>query len=96
MRLSHKWVPSVRRERCVGCGLCGAMCSHGSLEVVDGIGVLIHPEACTSEATCVSACPQGAIHMEWTPLRADHSAGRWRSASSPPRREAAAVAATGK
>ena len=94
MRVSYKWVPSVRGDRCAGCGFCGGICPHGCLEVVDGIGVLVRPEACTSEATCVSACPRRAIHMVWASLDAGDSIGRWRSMSSSSRRPANAAAAT--
>ena len=88
MRVFHKWVPFVREEYCVGCGVCGAICPYGCLEVVEGRGVLIGPEACTSEASCTLACPQKALHMGWAPLAAAHSIGRWRAAGSPSRRPA--------
>ena len=93
MRVASKWVPSVREECCIGCGVCGAICPHGCLLVVDGIGVLSRPEACSSEASCVSACPQKALHMVWEPVDADHSIGRWRSANLPSRRPAKVVPA---
>ena len=93
MRVSFKWVPSVHQDCCAGCGLCGAVCAHGCLAVVDGVGALVLPEACTSEASCVSACRLGAIRMVWAPLGADHSIGRWGSAGSPSRRAANPVTA---
>ena len=96
MRVAYKQVPFVRQEYCIGCGVCGAICLHGCLVVVDGIGVLDRPEACTSEASCVSACPQRALHMVWAPLQADHSVGRWRSASSPSRRPAKVASANNR
>src|ERR1017187_867972 len=80
MRVSYKWVPSVRQDCCAGCGVCGAVCPHGCLAVVDGTGALVRPEACTSEASCVSACGQRAIYMAWATVDSDYSVGRWRSA----------------
>jgi MinD superfamily P-loop ATPase len=85
MRVAYKQVPRVRRECCDGCGVCGAICPHGCLLVVEGLGVLVRPEVCSSEGSCVSGCPQRALRMVWAPLHADHSIGRWRSASSPSR-----------
>ena len=82
MRTFYKWVPSVLRERCLGCGICGEVCPHRCLEVVDGVGVLARPEACSSDAVCVSACPQQALQMDWSPVEATHAVGRWRPAGS--------------
>jgi NAD-dependent dihydropyrimidine dehydrogenase PreA subunit len=93
MRAAFKLVPCVRREYCLGCGFCGMMCPHGCLEAVDGIGVLVRPDVCTSEASCISACPHRALHMDWAPLDADRSIGQWRWASSPSRRAARAALA---
>lgn len=61
VKLPQKWVPSVRRDRCQACGLCGAICPYGCLDLLDGAGAVVRAQACTSEEQCVSACPEGAI-----------------------------------
>ena len=78
MPVSYKWVPSVRVDRCTGCGLCESICPQGCLGVLDGIGALVRPGTCTSEASCVSACPQMALYLTWMRLDSDRSIGRWR------------------
>jgi len=79
VKLSQKWVPSVRRDRCQACGLCCSICPYGCLDLFDGVGALVRAGACTSEEHCVSACPEGAIHMIWARVEGDRSVGRWRS-----------------
>lgn len=63
MDFSYKRVPLVREERCVGCGICSDICPHDCLEIVDGVTVLTRPEACTSDASCVFACPRNALRL---------------------------------
>jgi MinD superfamily P-loop ATPase len=94
MGLRFKWIPEVRADVCAACGFCGAICPNGCLVVLDGMGTLTRPEACTSEAACISACPQGALRMSWTPLDAPHSIGRWR-ANRPASNRAPRTAAAG-
>ena len=74
-----KWVPHVNVDRCRACGLCGVVCGTGCLAVVDGIGALVNPEACTGGAQCAAACPERAISGRWIELEGDHSIGRWRT-----------------
>jgi ferredoxin len=84
VKLSQKWVPSVRRDRCQACGLCGSICPNGCLDLLDGAGAVVRAEACTSEEQCVSACPEGAIRMMWARAEGDRSIGRWRGNGPPP------------
>lgn len=84
VKMSQKWVPSVRQDRCHACGLCGSICPYGCLDLLDGSGALVRAEACTSEEYCISACPEGAIHMIWARAEGDRSVGRWRSNGPPP------------
>ncbi|MBZ5595152.1 MAG: hypothetical protein LAP39_23145 [Acidobacteriia bacterium] len=72
----------MRLDRCQACGLCTAICPRGCLAFLDDAGALVEAGACTSEEHCVSACPEGAIHMTWARVDGDRSVGRWRSRGS--------------
>ena len=75
----RKWVPQVHAQRCTACGICGSVCPHSCLDVVEGVGVLVRPEDCSSEEDCVDACPEKAIRMRWMPVGGKPSIGRWRT-----------------
>jgi MinD superfamily P-loop ATPase len=77
--LLRKWVPYIQAQRCKACGVCGPVCAHACLDVVEGVGVLARPEDCSSEGDCVDACPEGAIRMRWMPVEGHSSIGRWRT-----------------
>ena len=83
MRTLYKWLPVVRKSRCVACGLCGSVCPHGCLDLLDGTGALVGANACTSEGHCIVACVENAIEMKWVRIRGDRSIGRWRVIASP-------------
>jgi NAD-dependent dihydropyrimidine dehydrogenase PreA subunit len=74
----RKWVPHIHPQRCKACGICGSVCSHGCLGVIDGTGMLVRPETCSSEGACVDVCPEHAIRMRWMAIDGDPSVGRWR------------------
>ena len=69
MRGVSRDVPVVSASRCTGCGLCGAVCPNGCLDLKHGTAALIRPEACAGEAACVSICPAEAIRMRKAPVR---------------------------
>lgn len=76
--LDQKWVPIIDKDRCTGCGLCVEACGPKCLEVVDGISVLVRPNACGSEEHCISPCQDNAIYMAWVSMEGDKNRGKWR------------------
>ncbi len=71
----RKWLPVIDTESCGGCGRCVAVCAAGSLEMVWSFATLTRPETCTSEALCVTVCPEKVIHMDWVALEGDRDMG---------------------
>lgn len=76
--MAEKWVPVIDPGRCTGCNRCVEACGPKSLELVDGIAVLAHPDTCGSEEHCIAPCQEGAIHMAWLPINGELSVGQWR------------------
>lgn len=52
----------IKREQCIGCGLCVEKCPFGALRM-DGDKVLI-TDSCTSCGACVAECPTAALVLE--------------------------------
>ncbi len=51
----------LKREACVGCGLCPQLCPHGVL-AMEGRTVRIQdPDACMECGACVRNCPSAAL-----------------------------------
>ena len=50
----------VRRELCLGCGLCVQNCPQGAIHLFWG-QAQIDPNKCNSCGLCLQICPQGAI-----------------------------------
>lgn len=50
----------VRRELCLGCGLCVQNCPQGAIYLFWG-QAQIDPNKCSSCGLCLQICPQGAI-----------------------------------
>jgi NAD-dependent dihydropyrimidine dehydrogenase PreA subunit len=84
----RKWVPYIDVERCKACGICGEVCPHDCLGVIDGIAALVRPDLCRSEGTCVEVCPERAIRMRFMPVDGDSSVGRWHVPHADVRRKA--------
>ena len=50
----------VRKDRCLGCGLCADSCPRGAISLLRG-QAKIDQTRCNSCRLCLEACPQGAI-----------------------------------
>ena len=50
----------VRKDLCVGCGLCTESCPRGAISLQFG-QARIYQERCNHCGFCLDACPQGAI-----------------------------------
>ncbi len=74
----QKWLPVIDPDRCTGCDLCVEACGPASLEVIDGISVLVDPDTCGSEEHCIEPCRDDAIGMDWVTVTGDLSRGTWR------------------
>jgi NAD-dependent dihydropyrimidine dehydrogenase PreA subunit len=75
---TQKWLPVVDWDLCDGCGACVEACGPRSLELHDGLAVLVSPQTCGSEEHCIEPCHSGAIRMAWRDAAGDTSLGRWR------------------
>jgi heterodisulfide reductase subunit A2 len=72
--LTHKTVEIepivsvVDKERCIGCGLCEAVCPFGAVRVLPGNGKGYRaenlPALCKGCGLCAAVCPQKAIDMK--------------------------------
>ncbi|MFC2079752.1 mercury methylation ferredoxin HgcB [Candidatus Bipolaricaulota bacterium] len=51
-------------ERCIGCGLCVAVCPHGVFAVRNGRAEAIRPDACMECGACQLNCAAEAIQVE--------------------------------
>ncbi len=72
-----KWLPVIDRDYCNGCNACVEACDHHCLGLVWDFATLLRADACGSEGTCIAACPEGLIRMEWVPITGDPKNGRW-------------------
>ncbi len=48
-------------DRCVGCGLCQAVCPHGVLAVADGCARIVDRDGCMECGACARNCPVEAL-----------------------------------
>lgn len=55
-------VSDVDQEKCIGCGICVALCPYGAMKVEEGKSQS-NKALCKGCGTCASACPQFAIKM---------------------------------
>jgi Na+-translocating ferredoxin:NAD+ oxidoreductase RNF subunit RnfB len=77
---SYKWLPVVDEDICTRCGLCVEACGPGCLEIIDDVARLSCAEACGSEEHCIPVCAEGAIRMQWLPMKGARTNGKWRFA----------------
>ena len=56
----------IRKDLCVGCGLCGDNCPTGAISLRWGQAVIDHSR-CNQCRICVDICPRGAI-VEMVPV----------------------------
>lgn len=56
----------IRKDLCLGCGLCSESCPRQAISVVSGQAV-INQIRCNQCGLCLEVCPQGAI-VELAPV----------------------------
>jgi len=61
MPRASQWKAFVDLEKCVGCGMCRAVCPVDALEVSEC--ARIHAHRCIGCGRCVQECPQEAISL---------------------------------
>jgi NAD-dependent dihydropyrimidine dehydrogenase PreA subunit len=55
------WFPTIREDKCTGCGICVEFCVHGVFEM-SGKARVKKPFNCVVGCTgCLSKCPEEAI-----------------------------------
>lgn len=89
MATAYKWLPVVNEDSCSGCSKCVEACDHQCLELVWSYAKLQRPVDCGSEGTCMDACPEDAIRMEWIASAGNHNMGEWQFLEPPPEPPAA-------
>ena len=52
------------RERCVGCGMCLAVCPHAVLRMNDGCASIEDRDACMECGACQRNCPTEALTVQ--------------------------------
>ncbi|MFB3904205.1 MAG: NAD(P)-binding domain-containing protein [Acidobacteriota bacterium] len=58
--------PVINTSICIGCGNCVRACDvEGTLQVINGKSILVHPERCLGHALCADACPTGALSLAY-------------------------------
>lgn len=60
-----RWVITVDRERCTGCGRCVTACLTGALKLVGGKAKLVDERLCDGFGSCISVCPANALRLEF-------------------------------
>lgn len=58
-------LPSVLKEKCVGCGVCIKWCVANAINI-EGGKALISQTSCIGCGECTVACPNGAIEIKWS------------------------------
>jgi len=57
-----KYVSHVDKDKCIGCGICVAVCPHNAIKMEDRIAKS-DPAFCKGCGLCISACPVNAIQL---------------------------------
>jgi MinD superfamily P-loop ATPase len=84
MKPTHKWLPVIDDDKCVGCGVCVSVCRPGCLAKLGAVAELIGPGTCRSSETCVRVCAYDAIRMAWVPSSGAVLLGKWRTGAARP------------
>jgi hypothetical protein len=56
-------VPTIRKERCVNCGLCRTSCPADAIQLEP---VQINAERCIGCGKCIGVCPQRVFNIPWS------------------------------
>ena len=51
-------------KKCIGCGMCVAVCPHGVFAMEDRIAEAVRPEACMECGACQLNCAAEAIQVD--------------------------------
>lgn len=58
-------LPTIRLDRCTGCGLCVEFCPTGAVIMQKNKPHIAHPGDCAYCGMCEEMCPSGAILLEY-------------------------------
>ncbi len=54
----------LNREKCMGCGMCVAVCPHAVFNLANGKVDIEHRDACMECGACAKNCPAEAISVQ--------------------------------
>jgi NAD-dependent dihydropyrimidine dehydrogenase PreA subunit len=65
----HKYLSGVttlkfEQEKCIGCGLCLAVCPHGVFKLANNLAEIIDLDRCMECGACVRNCPVAALQVK--------------------------------
>lgn len=63
IRAASRFRPTVRTDRCVGCGLCTGRCNYDAIHVTEGVAS-VDESLCKGCGNCVVTCPAKALKMK--------------------------------
>ena len=52
------------QEKCIGCGMCAAVCPHGVFEVDEHKAQVVDLDACIECGACAGNCPVEALQVK--------------------------------
>ncbi|MBW2474237.1 MAG: 4Fe-4S binding protein [Deltaproteobacteria bacterium] len=52
------------QEKCIGCGMCAAVCPHGVFEVDERKAQVVDLDACIECGACAGNCPVEALQVK--------------------------------
>ena len=55
---------SLDAEKCIGCGMCTAVCPHAVFEMADRKAAITNKNGCIECGACAVNCPADAISVE--------------------------------
>jgi 2-oxoglutarate ferredoxin oxidoreductase subunit delta len=60
--MDEDWaLPTIRLDRCTGCGLCVAYCPTQAVEMGEHYPTIVRPHDCAYCGMCEDLCPANAI-----------------------------------